>query len=704
MMRLPYEKERCSWPEEAKSQIQSGYYQNSISKAILHQRAGNSYLAETIFLACLQRANDTDKIIIFDLLAGLHLRKGDLETAQLLLTQAETLCENDQAFSIKNSLNLRRHQIDPVANKQEKDSISASESELLWLQTVKTHLLTNNDGWLQQTLANWPAEACSPEALELKGIAYRKLGHLNEAMNAFNTLLMQGCGSVNVWTYVVELNFHCGRNNGLAITTASRKYPRSAKIAHLRNAIQVMSREAAAGRRSAFQERILYGQGQHKIDPDVSDGNLINAYDQTGCVHLTPYLHRNSWNLLQKRSTSGPNIVMQLASLTHPKAIEACQQLASTYPQPQPFKRSHSNQRLRVALLSPDLHYHPVGRFVQMLLEAGLATRGELFVVSTDGQTMKRTKELSGEGFIDLSKRSETERLAILRDLNLDVAVDLTGWTANNNAILFAQRIAHVQINYLGYFASSGLPAMDVWLGDSGLFPEPMNEWHSETIERLPRPFLAWNPSQYLAEGNVGITRGPEGAITFGCFNHVRKLSKSTLTLWAELLNSIPNSKLALKAFTSDDPGVTQLLKQRMHRCGLDSEKIIWLPTAPKPEDHLRQYGLIDIGLDPFPNGGCTTTCEALWMGVPVITLEGDHYVSRMSSAVLKAAELDEWIATSQKHYIDIAIHQATRVNELRNNRQLLREHLQKSPLGNTQELAQCLWDCWERLSQSRSV
>ena len=97
----------------------------------------------------------------------------------------------------------------------------------------------------------------------------------------------------------------------------------------------------------------------------------------------------------------------------------------------------------------------------------------------------------------------------------------------------------------------------------------------------------------------------------------------------------VPGSRLALKAYTSDDPGTATLLKRRMIRCGLDVDRVVWLPTTTTPEEHLRQYGLIDIALDPFPNGGCTTTCEALWMGVPVVTLTGDRYVSRMSTAVL---------------------------------------------------------------------
>ena len=240
---------------------------------------------------------------------------------------------------------------------------------------------------------------------------------------------------------------------------------------------------------------------------------------------------------------------------------------------------------------------------------------------------------------------------------------------------------------------------MDVWLGDAALFPDPMQEWHSERIVRLPRPFLAWQPDAHLPEGRVAVPPAPGGPITFGCFNHVRKLSDATLRLWAQLLEVIPGARLALKAYTSDDPGVVALLERRMVRCGLDPAAVAWLPTCPKPDDHLRQYGLIDVALDPFPNGGCTTTCEALWMGVPVITLCGSHYVGRMASAVLAAAQLNEWIAHSPEHYLQLAQQAAERLPAIRAGRCDLRRQLQASPLGDAADLAQQLWHCLAQLA-----
>ena len=359
---------------------------------------------------------------------------------------------------------------------------------------------------------------------------------------------------------------------------------------------------------------------------------------------------------------------------------------------------------MRVGLVSSDLGYHPVGRFIQSLLHNGFGDSGEVYVLNTGYEILPRLQELAGDRYRALFEFTVEERLSLIRELNLDVALDLAGWTGENNGYLFASGLANVQANYLGYFASTGLPSMDVWIGDSGVFPEIMQEWHSERIVRLSRPFLAWQPDQSLPEGRVAVAPAPNGPLTFGCFNHVRKLSSSTLRLWAHLLKAIPGSRLALKAFTSDDPAVVALLERRIRRCGLDPESVVWLPTCPKPEDHLRQYGLIDIALDPFPNGGCTTTCEALWMGVPVITLCGSHYVSRMSTAVLQGANLSEWVAHSQEEYLQIAIQAAHRLLAIRAGRQQLRVHLQASPLGDAGDLARQLWKCLDQLAREQQA
>jgi len=256
----------------------------------------------------------------------------------------------------------------------------------------------------------------------------------------------------------------------------------------------------------------------------------------------------------------------------------------------------------------------------------------------------------------------------------------------------FHERLATVQANYLGYFASAGVTSMDYWIGDNHLFPMPMREPHVEELVRLPRCFIAWKPSCQLDEAHVDVSEAAGLAgIRFGSFNHNRKLSDGILRLWGELLEAIPGSNLVLKASAASDPYTQTLLVRRMRRFGLDPERVIWLPLAPTHREHLQQYCQMDVALDTYPNGGCTTTCEALWMGVPVITLTGSHYVSRMSTAVLHGADLGHFCASSHQHYLDIARQMADRLPELRRNRDHWRAQVMNSPLGAPADLMQHL-------------
>ena len=245
---------------------------------------------------------------------------------------------------------------------------------------------------------------------------------------------------------------------------------------------------------------------------------------------------------------------------------------------------------------------------------------------------------------------------------------------------------------------------MDYWLGDSALFPQPMCEWHSESIWRLPRCFIAWNPPNTLPEGNIDFVASSHKlsqGIHFGSFNHHRKLSDSTLNVWGRILSLVPDSRLVLKSGHKDDRTSSQVLRRRMIRCGLDPARVIWLPRTASALEHLNQYSMIDVALDCFPNGGCTTTCESLWMGVPVLTLTGSTYVSRMSTSVLHGAGLSHLCAENMDKYIQLACDFASNVAWLRQNRHYWRESILNSPLGNPLDLFESLEESFYQMTSS---
>tara|TARA_B100000674_G_scaffold488042_1_gene499498 strand:+ start:114 stop:1193 length:1080 start_codon:yes stop_codon:yes gene_type:complete len=356
-----------------------------------------------------------------------------------------------------------------------------------------------------------------------------------------------------------------------------------------------------------------------------------------------------------------------------------------------------------------DLAPHPVSRFVYQFF-AGSQNSDlvhEHVLVNTFDYGKESCKkwfqDISNISIVDVSFFQAEKRVAAIRDLGADIAIDLSGWTSNHFLAGFLARLAPVQVNYLGYFASSGLNEMDYWLGDHYLFPTPMLEWSSENIVRLDRPFLAWKPVPPLPEADALVAEAPSGPIRFGSFNHNRKMSDQTITLWGKILQAVPDSILVLKANASEDVHTKRILRNRMIAHGLDPHRIEWLPLTRTPLEHLQQYSKLDVALDPFPNGGCTTTCESLWMGVPVITLKGSHYVSRMSTAVLAGAQMHEWIADSVADYLSIALKCAQELGSLRSNRQKWRNQLQLSPLGDPMGLMHALEDKFSTMAmQSR--
>ena len=477
---------------------------------------------------------------------------------------------------------------------------------------------------------------------------------------------------------------------------------------------KMLQRQPARALRVKLLERLPKFSGSIVASPTT----LSPAYDFLGRADWFDYLHPVIRSRLDVYGELHSNVLMHSSS----HALDVFPSLASNFvdflgqkirsSSIPPFQFRGSSQQVqatgidkfRIGWICGDIGNHPVTRFLYSWLVA--VPKGSLqhqHVVVTTRSSDHRYRDLIANipdvQFIDLSShRNLLGQVKAIRALDLDLVLDLNGWTGKNIATAFIARLAMVQVNYLGFHASTGIPEMDCWLVDEYLLPKSLQlqEWHTESLVRLPRPFLAWQPPAALPEGRVEVTsfaHSSESPIRFGCFNHSRKISIQCLKSWAELMRQIPNAQLVLKAFASEDTGTAELLTRRLRRAGLDLERVVFLPFSETPEDHLKQYEQMDVALDSFPNTGCTTTCEALWMGVPVITLQGQHYVTRMASAVLAGAKLDEWITSSVEQYLERAVQQSDpqRLAWLRQNRNSWRYQIQQSPLGDATNLMQSL-------------
>jgi protein O-GlcNAc transferase len=364
--------------------------------------------------------------------------------------------------------------------------------------------------------------------------------------------------------------------------------------------------------------------------------------------------------------------------------------------------RSVPARRLRVGYLSPDFRNHPVAYFMSPILSRHDRSAFEVFCYAThksqDDTTLRLKRDV--EHWRQLGDIPDDDLERILRTDQLDILVELAGHSARQRLAVLARRVAPVQVTYLGYPNTTGVAAIDYRITDACADPPgESDKLHVEKLVRLPEAFLCYAPP--TASPPVGT--GPvhrNGYITFASFNKFAKISPLTVKLWSRVLAAVPNSKLLVKSRGLQDPGLHQPFVQGFAQQGIGADRIALMQPAPDTQEHLQTYGQVDIALDTFPYHGTTTTMEALWMGVPVITLEGDRHASRVGTSILSTLGLPDLVAHSEDEYVEIATRLAANVQALDALRQSLRLRLSESPLTDgarfTAHLEQAYLQMWQ--------
>lgn len=337
-------------------------------------------------------------------------------------------------------------------------------------------------------------------------------------------------------------------------------------------------------------------------------------------------------------------------------------------------------RRLRIGYLSADFFMHPVMRFFEPVLHCHDRSRFEIFcyanVTKPDAITQKVQQ-------MDLIWRDITGYSAqIVADLvkadGIDILVDLSGHTAGNRLDVCALKPAPVQVSWLGYPHSTGLTQIDWYLSDNWCDPPGMTDHlYVEQVWRLPELFCCYQAH----EPSPPVDRIVDGWLTFGSFNNFAKATEQQLLLWATILCKVPASRLFLKNPVVGENGPQQRLIAFFEKQGVSADRLQFSPFTTAYEDHLTCYQQVDIALDTFPYHGTTTTCEALWMGVPVVTLAGRTHLSRVGVSLLHAVGLDDLVAYSSDQYLAIAERLAGDKQRLQKLRTGLRDRLADSPL-----------------------
>ena len=348
-------------------------------------------------------------------------------------------------------------------------------------------------------------------------------------------------------------------------------------------------------------------------------------------------------------------------------------------------------RKLRVGLVSGDLYAHPVGYFIENVLQALARDHGERLDIAAysntsreDGVSQRIRQHCAS--WLDVTLLHDLQLAERIHADAVDILIDLSGHTARNRLPVFAWKAAPVQASWLGYFATTGVPAIDYVIADPWTVPEGDAAAFTETVWRLPETRLCFTPPEVAVEvGPLPALRNDR--ITFGCFNNLGKMGDTVVALWAGILRDVPGSMLFLKSKQLGQAAIAERVRHRFQACGVDPQRLRLEGSSPR-EQYLAAYNEIDIALDPFPFTGGTTTVEALWMGVPVLTLQGTRMIARQGASLLNNAGLADWIAGSPDAYRQQAVARAADLQALARLRAGLRAQVLASPVFDAARFA----------------
>lgn len=357
-------------------------------------------------------------------------------------------------------------------------------------------------------------------------------------------------------------------------------------------------------------------------------------------------------------------------------------------------------QSLRVGMISGDFSNHPVGYFTESLLAQLSLARVELIAYTNNPIADELTSRIKPcfAHWREVFGLSDEATAQLIHNDGIHVLLDLSGHTAKNRLPVFAWKPAPVQATWLGYFSSTGVAEMDYLLGDSRIAPIEDESHFSEEIWRLPNSYLCFTPPSVAIEAGL-LPALETHQVTFGCFNNLTKMNDAVVALWARVLNAVPGSRLFLKTKQLNDVGICEATHQKFLNHGITADRLILEGSSPRAE-LLAAYKRVDIGLDPFPYPGGTTSIEALWMGVPVLTKRGDRFLSHMGESIMYNADLSNWIANDDDDYVAKAVMHTVDLEKLAILRNGLRQKVLISPLFDAVQFAlnfeAALWGMWQ--------
>jgi len=367
-----------------------------------------------------------------------------------------------------------------------------------------------------------------------------------------------------------------------------------------------------------------------------------------------------------------------------------------------------SEKPLNIGFVSGDLRTHVVSFFIENILkELKENPTIRLFAYNTtnfeNDPTTKRLQTYFTQ-WHNISSIDSKLAAKHIHDDNIHILIDLSGYSLHTGLSIFAWRPAPIQVSWLGYWSSTGLSCINYFIADPIGIPTENQHQFSEKIWYLPQTRLCFTPpTADIAPPANALPLLTNGFVTFGCFQSTKKINDNTLRLWAKILNSCPNSKLKLKSLHLEEPIVRDEMLARLASCGITAHQVT-IEGASERAKYFHSYHDVDLMLDTFPYPGGTTTCEALWMGVPTLTLTGNTLLERQGHSLLSNAGLIDWVCSTQEEYLQKAIDFSRNLTYLGELRETLRAQVAQSPLMNAPQFTKHLieafggmWDSYQK-------
>jgi protein O-GlcNAc transferase len=455
-----------------------------------------------------------------------------------------------------------------------------------------------------------------------------------------------------------------------------------------------------------LDEAVRHYRESLRIKPDYAEAtsNLAGVLKAQGKLAEAADTYRSAIDTKPSFVGAHNNLIMLLgysADVPHRELVKQALRFNDSIAAPLLRDRAFSNtsdpnRRLRVGYVSGDFRNHAVSFFFEPLLDHHNHTDFEIFAYSTSLVEDAVTERIKAgvDAWRDISTTDDDDTADMIERDAIDILVDLSGHMAANRLLVFARKPAPVQATWLGFTTTTGVKAIDYRISDNHADPVGMTEHlNVEALWRLPGAFCCYQATKRDIPAIDHPPRDDNGHVTFGCFNNFTKVSDRLLQRWGDILARVPDARLLLEIIGIDGEAFRRETEGRLQRLGIPLDRVILEPR--KPANQYVLYNKIDIALDPFPFNGGTTTMDALWMGVPVVTLAGEYFTSRMGVTIMTNAGLPELIASTEDEYVDIAVELATNTQLLDETRRDLRQRVTASRMMDHARFARDIEDAY---------